>query len=183
MRTWCWTPAPAAPISVASPSNQCCGAPVGTRARDPRGRPDALVDVRNRICFGDAGQRSNVLIPPNKCPPLTQITLPRVPHKCCTLPLHATRAERSHDGQTTWRAPYESHWGYRLHSRYLKVSACLKHFSAYSQETGRLGFAANVTATDMEDTYLPAFEAGVRDGNASGIMCSYVRAHRPPPPL
>lgn len=25
----------------------------------------------------------------------------------------------------------------------------------------------------MEDTYLPAFEAGVTKGNASGIMCSY----------
>ena len=25
----------------------------------------------------------------------------------------------------------------------------------------------------MEDTYLPAFEAGVERGNASGIMCSY----------
>lgn len=58
-------------------------------------------------------------------------------------------------------------------STYLKVSACLKHFAAYSQETGRVGFAAQVEARDMEDTYLPAFEAGVRHGRASGIMCSY----------
>ena len=25
----------------------------------------------------------------------------------------------------------------------------------------------------MEDTYLPAFQSGVEEGKASGIMCSY----------
>ena len=55
----------------------------------------------------------------------------------------------------------------------LKVSACLKHFSAYSQESGRSGYPAVVKAQDMEDTYLPAFHAGVSKGKASGIMCSY----------
>eukprot|EP00937_MAST-01D_sp_MAST-1D-sp2_P005234 g5234.t1 len=81
------------------------------------------------------------------------------------------------------------------HPKYLKVSACLKHFAAYSEETSRDSFAANVTAQDMEppprhsltpgrsrafsslrtlqDTYLPAFQSGVEKGNASGIMCSY----------
>lgn len=53
------------------------------------------------------------------------------------------------------------------------MSSCLKHFAAYSQETNRVGGAAIVTAQDMEDTYLPAFEAGVKKGKASGIMCSY----------
>eukprot|EP00039_Didymoeca_costata_P011358 m.159291 g.159291 ORF g.159291 m.159291 type:complete len:761 (+) comp15146_c1_seq7:120-2402(+) len=56
---------------------------------------------------------------------------------------------------------------------YLKVSACLKHFAAYSQETGRIGEAAVVTEQDMEDTYLVPFEAGIVNGSASGIMCSY----------
>ena len=56
---------------------------------------------------------------------------------------------------------------------FIKASACLKHFAAYSEETGRGGFAAMVTAQDMTDTYLPAFEAGVETGKASGIMCSY----------
>ena len=62
------------------------------------------------------------------------------------------------------------------HSKYLKTSACLKHFAAYSEETGRDGFAANVTAQDMEDTYLPAFESGVSEGKASGLMCSCMYA-------
>jgi len=60
--------------------------------------------------------------------------------------------------------------------KYLKVSACLKHFAAYSVETNRAGFAAVVNAQDMEDTYLPAFEAGVVQGNASGIMCRLVES-------
>ena len=55
---------------------------------------------------------------------------------------------------------------------YLKVSAGLKHFSVYSQETGRVGGAVVVTPRDMEDTYLPAFVSGISKGNASGLMCS-----------
>jgi len=58
-------------------------------------------------------------------------------------------------------------------SGYLKVSSCLKHYAAYSEEAGREGFAAMVTAQDMEDSFLPAFQAGVEKGNASSIMCSY----------
>lgn len=67
--------------------------------------------------------------------------------------------------------------------KYLKTSACLKHFAAYSEEGSskvapspdapRSEFSAVVTAQDMEDTYLPAFESGVVEGKASGIMCSY----------
>ena len=30
-----------------------------------------------------------------------------------------------------------------------------------------------VNERDMEDTYLPAFQAGVEKGNASSMMCSY----------
>lgn len=43
--------------------------------------------------------------------------------------------------------------------KYLKTSACLKHYAAYSEETGRNSFPAVVTSQDMEDTYLPAFQA------------------------
>jgi hypothetical protein len=57
-------------------------------------------------------------------------------------------------------------------SGFIKASACLKHYAAYSEEAGRNSFPAQVTAQDMQDTYLPAFEAGVTKGNASGIMCS-----------
>lgn len=61
--------------------------------------------------------------------------------------------------------------------KYIKASACLKHYAAYNLErwngVDRHHFNAVVTAQDMNDTYLPAFEAGVVDGAASGIMCSY----------
>ncbi|EQC24992.1 hypothetical protein SDRG_17112 [Saprolegnia diclina VS20] len=57
--------------------------------------------------------------------------------------------------------------------RFLKVSACCKHFSAYSQEVDRHSLSANVSAQDAADTYFPAFEACVRDGGASSVMCSY----------
>ena len=56
---------------------------------------------------------------------------------------------------------------------FLKVSSTLKHFAAYSQETGRVNDPVVVTAQDMADTYLPAFEAGVTKARASGLMCSY----------
>ena len=58
-------------------------------------------------------------------------------------------------------------------SAFLKVAATLKHFAAYSQESGRVNDPVVVNARDMQDTYLPAFEAGVRLGQVSGIMCSY----------
>lgn len=60
---------------------------------------------------------------------------------------------------------------------YLLVSACLKHFAAYSAEaediSARIGFVAAVTAQDMRDTFLPAFREGVESARASGLMCSY----------
>ena len=56
---------------------------------------------------------------------------------------------------------------------YLRASACLKHYAAYSEEQGRNSFPAVVNAQDMTDTYLPAFQAGVQKGKASGLMCSY----------
>lgn len=59
------------------------------------------------------------------------------------------------------------------HQVYLKTAACLKHLGTYSAETGRMSFAAVVSAQDMEDTYLPAFASGVEDGRAAGLMCSY----------
>ena len=55
---------------------------------------------------------------------------------------------------------------------YLKVASTLKHFAAYSQEAGRINDPVVVSSQDMEDTYLPAFEAGVKKGHASGLMCS-----------
>lgn len=63
---------------------------------------------------------------------------------------------------------------------HLKTSACLKHYSAYSLEGGKYDggvtrhtFNAVVTKQDQADTYFPAFQAGVQQGRASSLMCSY----------
>ena len=37
----------------------------------------------------------------------------------------------------------------------------------------RFHFDAKVTDEDLDNTYLPAFHAGVKLGRASGLMCSY----------
>jgi hypothetical protein len=60
-------------------------------------------------------------------------------------------------------------------------SACLSVHrvvaAAYSLEDWggqqRYGFNAVVTEQDEVDTYLVAFGAGVQDGRASSLMCSY----------
>lgn len=60
---------------------------------------------------------------------------------------------------------------------YLQASALCKHFAAYELEnwngTQRYSFNGNVSMQDLEDTYLPPFEACVRSASVSGIMCSY----------
>jgi len=61
----------------------------------------------------------------------------------------------------------------------LKVSSCCKHYAAYSLENwegmDRYHFDAWLSAQDLHDTYLPAFEACISPlaAGASGIMCSY----------
>ncbi|KAK4597146.1 hypothetical protein RGQ29_014940 [Quercus rubra] len=68
-----------------------------------------------------------------------------------------------------------------LSSRPLKVSACCKHFTAYDVENwkgvDRYHFDARVTEQDMEETFNPPFEMCVKDGDVSGIMCSYNRVN------
>eukprot|EP00049_Salpingoeca_infusionum_P006942 m.113052 g.113052 ORF g.113052 m.113052 type:complete len:901 (+) comp13502_c0_seq1:214-2916(+) len=61
--------------------------------------------------------------------------------------------------------------------RYLKASSCCKHFFDYNLENwhgmDRFHYDANATDQDIADTYLPPFEACVRHGRVSGLMCSY----------
>ncbi len=60
--------------------------------------------------------------------------------------------------------------------RYLRVVATPKHFAAHSgPEPGRHGFDAVVDGRDLRETYLPAFEAAVREGGARSVMCAYNR--------
>ena len=56
----------------------------------------------------------------------------------------------------------------------LKTAACVKHFVAHSgPEPERHHFNASVSPRDMEETYLPAFEAAVREGHVNGVMGAY----------
>ncbi len=58
--------------------------------------------------------------------------------------------------------------------KYLKVVATPKHFAVHSgPETSRHSFNAVVSNRDLFETYLPAFEACVRDGGAFSIMGAY----------
>lgn len=53
--------------------------------------------------------------------------------------------------------------------------ACLKHFAANNQETDRGTVDVRVDERALREIYLPAFEAGVREGGALAVMCAYNR--------
>jgi len=59
---------------------------------------------------------------------------------------------------------------------YLKAVATPKHFAAHSgPETERHRFNAQMDERDLRETYLPAFEACLREGKAFGVMSAYSR--------
>jgi len=58
--------------------------------------------------------------------------------------------------------------------RYLKAAACAKHFAVHSgPEQLRHGFDAEPDPADFHETYLPAFEALVREGRVEAVMTAY----------
>ncbi|RHJ81464.1 glycoside hydrolase family 3 C-terminal domain-containing protein [Parabacteroides sp. AM08-6] len=60
--------------------------------------------------------------------------------------------------------------------KYLKTHACAKHYAVHSgPEWNRHEYDANVTPRDLWQTYLPAFEALVKEGNVQEVMCAYNR--------
>ena len=64
------------------------------------------------------------------------------------------------------------------HPRYLKLAACAKHYAAHSgPEALRHSFNAEVSAYDLWDTYLPAFEACVREADVESVMSAYTRTN------
>jgi beta-glucosidase len=66
------------------------------------------------------------------------------------------------------------------HPRYLKAAACAKHYAVHSGPEGlRHSFDAVVTPKDLNETYLPAFEALV-DGDVEIVMCAYNRTNGVP---
>lgn len=59
---------------------------------------------------------------------------------------------------------------------YLKAAACAKHFAVHSgPEALRHEFDAVVSNMDLYDTYLPAFEALVKEANVESVMGAYNR--------
>jgi beta-glucosidase len=57
---------------------------------------------------------------------------------------------------------------------YLKTVATVKHFAVHSgPEESRHRFDAIVSDRDLHETYLPAFEAGIREGGAKSLMSAY----------
>ena len=57
---------------------------------------------------------------------------------------------------------------------HLKAAACAKHFAVHSgPEATRFDFDSVVSKKDMYETYLPAFEACVKEGKVEAIMGAY----------
>jgi beta-glucosidase len=62
--------------------------------------------------------------------------------------------------------------------KYLKIAACAKHFAVHSgPEAERHSFNATVSEKDLVETYLPAFEAAVREANVEAVMSAYNRTN------
>lgn len=60
--------------------------------------------------------------------------------------------------------------------RYLKVVSTPKHFAVHSgPESERHTFDARISERDLRETYLPAFEACVKEGKAFSVMGAYNR--------
>lgn len=61
--------------------------------------------------------------------------------------------------------------------RYDKLHACAKHFAVHSgPEWNRHEFnAENIKPRDLYETYLPPFEALVKEGKVKEVMCAYNR--------
>jgi len=66
-------------------------------------------------------------------------------------------------------------------ARYLKLVATPKHFAVHSgPEAERHRFDARVDERDLRETYLPAFEACVKEGKAFSVMGAYNRTNGEP---
>ena len=64
---------------------------------------------------------------------------------------------------------------------YLKLVATPKHYAVHSgPEPMRHHFNAEVSQRDLRETYLPAFEATVKEGNAWSVMGAYNRTNGEP---
>ena len=66
--------------------------------------------------------------------------------------------------------------GLQGRGRYLKAAACAKHMAVHSgPERLRHEFDAHVSEKDLRETYLPAFEALVKEAGVEAVMGAYNR--------
>jgi len=71
--------------------------------------------------------------------------------------------------------------GLQGNGKVLRVAACAKHFAVHSgPEALRHSFDAKADARDMEETYLPAFEALVKEAGVESVMGAYNRVNGEP---
>ena len=64
---------------------------------------------------------------------------------------------------------------------YMKAAACAKHYAVHSgPEALRHEFDAQATPKDMRETYLPAFEALVKEAGVEAVMGAYNRVNGEP---
>jgi len=67
------------------------------------------------------------------------------------------------------------------HAKILKTAACAKHFAVHSGPEGlRHEFDVRPSQKDLHETYLPAFEALVREAHVEGVMSAYNRVYGEP---
>ncbi|MBE6053620.1 MAG: glycoside hydrolase family 3 protein [Clostridium sartagoforme] len=65
--------------------------------------------------------------------------------------------------------------------KYLKTAACAKHYAVHSGPEGlRHEFDAVVNQKDLYETYLPAFEAAVKEADVETVMGAYNRTNGEP---
>jgi len=71
--------------------------------------------------------------------------------------------------------------GLQGHGETMKAAACAKHLAVHSgPEALRHRFNAEATPKDMEETYLPAFEACIREAKVESVMGAYNRTNGEP---
>ena len=71
--------------------------------------------------------------------------------------------------------------GLQGNGKYLKTSACSKHFAVHSgPEALRHEFDARASKKDMTETYLAAFEATVKEAEVESVMGAYNRVNGEP---
>ncbi|WP_035778060.1 glycoside hydrolase family 3 C-terminal domain-containing protein [Butyrivibrio sp. AE3004] len=71
--------------------------------------------------------------------------------------------------------------GIQGNGEYMKAAACAKHFAVHSGPEGeRHFFNAKASKKDLEETYLPAFEACVKEADVEAVMGAYNRTNDEP---